>query len=654
MAVTTPPVLRTLDHPPRGTSEPRLRRIDARRPWLSGDAVILLPLLALTGVLMRVGLYATPQRIDDEGTYVAQAWAVSHLGQLTHYTYWYDHPPLGWLQIAAWTQATNGFGRAPNAVGAGREFMVVLTLVSAALLWVLARRLRLPRWSAALAVALFAFSPLAVQFHRTVYLDNVATVWVLAAFVLVLSPTLRLGAFAAAAVCLAIAVLTKETSLLMAPVLGWLLWQRSRGETRRYAVAVALTLFTLVGAFYPIYAALKGEMVPMAGRTSLVGGALYQLGGRAASGDIFTPGTLGHKTVAIWLGFDVVLPAAALLATPLALAFRRLRPFAVAMIILLAMVVRPGYLPVPFVIAMIPLGALLVAGVLAGTWQRRPPRLARPLAAAGIALAVAATIAVAPGWAHTLRGLTGANLDAPMTQATAWVDQNVPRSDRIVTDDALWVDLVEQGRQRGDVVWFYKPDTDPAVPRGWQNYQWVISTDSVRSDPAAFPTLSQALQHSQPEAIFGTGPLRVEVRRVLTSTPDQKQVAEQTAAAATAGQQLALNPQLQLTAAARGDLLSGRVDPRLLTVLALAAGAHQLTIEALPSDPGERAAGASRRVLSISAVDGRAVSPAAPAVRSLITNLRAQPSEYRPLAQVTPSGSGGSDVLTVSFPLRTS
>ncbi|WP_158277089.1 hypothetical protein [Serinibacter arcticus] len=33
-----------------------------------------------------------PQFIDDEGTYTAQAYAVERLGELTHYTYWYDHP----------------------------------------------------------------------------------------------------------------------------------------------------------------------------------------------------------------------------------------------------------------------------------------------------------------------------------------------------------------------------------------------------------------------------------------------------------------------------------------------------------------------------------------------------------------------------------
>ena len=65
------------------------------------------------------GFGRAPQRVDDEGTYTAQAYAVEHFGELAHYTYWYDHPPLGWLQIAAWTSLTDAFDRYSTR-GAGR------------------------------------------------------------------------------------------------------------------------------------------------------------------------------------------------------------------------------------------------------------------------------------------------------------------------------------------------------------------------------------------------------------------------------------------------------------------------------------------------------------------------------------------------------
>jgi hypothetical protein len=37
---------------------------------------------------------------------------------------------------------------------------------------------------------------------------------------------------------------------------------------------------------------------------------------------------------------------------------------------------------------------------------------------------------------------------------------NVPHQARLLVDDALWVDLVERGYPPGQVVWFYKLDTD--------------------------------------------------------------------------------------------------------------------------------------------------------------------------------------------------
>ena len=118
-----------------------------------------------------------------------------------------------------------GFSRYNVAVLAGREFIVVAGVVAAAMLFILARRLRLSRPAAGAAVLILALSPLAVQYQRMVFLDNVATPWLLAAFVLALAPSRQLAAFAGAALCFSIAVLSKETDLLFLPFLGWQMWR---------------------------------------------------------------------------------------------------------------------------------------------------------------------------------------------------------------------------------------------------------------------------------------------------------------------------------------------------------------------------------------------------------------------------------------------
>src|ERR1700722_7412160 len=148
------------------------------------SAALLAGLLVIVGLATAWNLEGFPGRVDDdEGTYVSQAWAILDTHTLTHYSYWYAHPPLGWIQIAAFAWVTDGFNRVADAVYVGREFMWCLTLVGCVLVYVLGRRLGLRQATSAVAVLLFGLSPIAQYFHRMVSLDNIETVWVLAALV---------------------------------------------------------------------------------------------------------------------------------------------------------------------------------------------------------------------------------------------------------------------------------------------------------------------------------------------------------------------------------------------------------------------------------------------------------------------------------------
>ncbi|MFD0597800.1 hypothetical protein ACFQZ4_40500 [Catellatospora coxensis] len=84
-----------------------------------------------------------PAASDDEGTYLAQAWAVQQGLGLGHYTYWYDHPPLAWIQLAAlsWLPAALSDGL---AVPTGRYAMLAVTAAILLLTYLLGRRLGCP------------------------------------------------------------------------------------------------------------------------------------------------------------------------------------------------------------------------------------------------------------------------------------------------------------------------------------------------------------------------------------------------------------------------------------------------------------------------------------------------------------------------------
>ena len=568
------------------------------------------PLILLTGLMRWIGLVRAPQRIDDEGTYVAQAFAVERFGELSHYTYWYDHPPLGWLQIAGWTTLTGGFDRAANAVAAGREFMVLAAVVSAVLLWLLCRRLGVSRVGSGIALGVMALSPLALQFQRTVYLDNVATPWLLGAFVLALSPQRRLLATAGAAVAFAVAVLSKETYLLLLPVLIWLVLRNVDRSTRRYVLAVAASLFLLVGLSYVLLSVLKGELLPGANRVSLLDGIRFQLFGREASGSVFDADSLSRRNTGIWLALDIALPIASVAAAVAAMWSKRLRPIAAGFLFLLLAMLRPGYLPVPYVIAMIPLGALLVGAVADVVVRRlRAGGRARWTAAPIAALAVVGLVATVPSWVGQWRGLMVADLDGPVTAAQDWVRTNVPTGDRIVVDDALWVDLVRQGRNRDDVVWYYKVDTDPAVaakaPDGWRDYDWIVSTNSLRTFPDGFPIVDQAMRSATTVATFGTGQDRVDVLRV-DKRGTEVLAAQTTAdrnARLSAGRALAANPALALSDRARQLLADGQVDGRLLGTIATALTSGPVSVTDFPGVAAEDIAGQPRRQATFAGSD---------------------------------------------------
>ena len=261
--------------------------------------------MILTATLRLINLTGSPARLDDEGTYMAQAYAVAEWGELAHYTYWYDHPPAGWLQLALWT-VISGPDFGGNAVAAGRYLMVIVAVITAALLWVLARRIEMSRWASAAAVAVFALSPLAISLSRTVYLDNLATAWVLGALVLLCSPRYRLSAMFGAATCFGIAVLTKETMLLL-PMFAWLVWARTAPVTRRYALAVFVAVFGVVVSTYVLMAVLRGELVPGPGHVSLWDGIRFQLWERTAGGALDDP--VRSNAIPLTNGSSLIRPA---------------------------------------------------------------------------------------------------------------------------------------------------------------------------------------------------------------------------------------------------------------------------------------------------------------------------------------------------------
>jgi hypothetical protein len=500
-------------------------------------------LLVTTGVLQAVNMASAPGPADGEGAYVADAWAIGHLDAAGAYRFSYVRPPLGWLQLAAWTLVSKAFDRTTDAVLAGREAMLVAQLISTVLIWVLARRLGLTRWAGAFAVILFGLSPLALQLHRMVFLETIALPWLLGAFVLACTPRRHLALAAAGAACFAVAVLTKESTLLLLPAYAWFFWQSAARPTRRYAVAVAGSLLALILGLYLLHATLQGQLLPGPDHASLLDGLRFQLFERNTTGNLLEAASFAYRVDSVWVELLTAGPLLVLIAAPVALiAIPRLAPVALASLVLVPAILRPGYLLAPVAVLAMPFGALVIAGATDWLWHwhepvydrqtahvRRsgPPILRRPTVLALLVAAVLLLDLAAPAWAAHYRDLLFADREAPERQAEDWIVDHVPGDRHLIVSDALWVDLVRRKFPANNVVWYDRLELDPAVgavsqsrvSEKWRGYDVVVATAFTRTHADAVPQTQAAVAASQVVAQFGEGAARIEVRRIVPPTP---------------------------------------------------------------------------------------------------------------------------------------
>lgn len=508
-------VLRTV------TENSQEERTAVRRGMFRPDYFWVAPIIAVALSVRAWGIGKYPFPNDDEGTYLAQAWAVRH-GQLAHYTYWYDHPPLGWIQLATVSWLPNRLLPDLPAFVQGRIAMLPIAGLTCLLVYVIGRRLGLARPTVAGAVLLYALSPLAVVLDRQIYLDNFAVLWALAAFAFALSPRRHLWHHVAAGMSFALAVLSKETIGVLLPVLLVAVWQGSHSSTRKFSLAGFGSGFVLTGLFYPLYALLKGELLPGPGHVSLLGTLKFQLGGRAGSGSAFRTGTDAHQLFADWLTRDPYLLIGGGVAALCALPVRRLRPVALAVLLLALVALRPGgYLPQMYIVQVLPFLALTLAGLVQVLVEMLPGR-PRLRSTAVLAAVLAAAAIAGPTWYRQDRLVTTADDNRVYRDAARWLrdtDTGDRAKVRLVTDGVLWLDAVDAGYRPGTgVIWHYKLDQDPAVtktlPHGWKDIDYVVSTPALRGEREHLPTLRDLFAHSTPVATFGEGGGRIDILRI--------------------------------------------------------------------------------------------------------------------------------------------
>src|SRR5947209_112375 len=227
--------------------------------WM--EAIIVSIGLVATLVSHAFNLFYFPHYELDEGTYMSSAWAILH-GMIEPYPYGYGHPPLGWIQIAAWVQLTGGFFTFGNALNTGRVLMLFYALGSSLLVYLVIRRLEGSRSAALLAMIIFSLSPLSIVYQRQVFLDNIGTFWLLLSLYLLVISNSRLLYIVLAGMCFGIALLSKEIFVLFIPAMIYALWLHTTRFQRKFALVAFTYTIISIGSEFVLLAVLKGELLP--------------------------------------------------------------------------------------------------------------------------------------------------------------------------------------------------------------------------------------------------------------------------------------------------------------------------------------------------------------------------------------------------------
>lgn len=487
-------------------------------------AVLLVAVAAAHGYNMLHYPYLT----DDEGTYFSQGWSLFHLGRLAPYTYFYDHAPLGWVQIALWQLVTAGasFG---YGLASGRVLMLCFQLGSTLLVVGIGRRVTGKLWVGLLAAALMSFSPYGIYYQRRILLDNIASFWLLASIYAVSGAiTLRRAALSAAA--FAFAVLSKEITIAAFPALFLIVVRRAPEENRRLAIVGWLTVSLTICSIYVLLALLKGELFPAGSvlggshpHVSLICSLLWQSSRNAANGSTFS------GAVKDWAHFEPLLViGGSACAAWLTVSVRRNAVAAAIGLsaLLLWLAISHGGAVLPFyLLPILPLLALSLAitlgWIVSGTRRRaNSPRAASALvlciglAAIGFGLVVA--------WQRAGTALFTRDPVAGQLAAERWIERNLPHDSRMIIDMSMWQDLHHPaiGAPFTYAEYDWKAGDDPAIRDGvfsdnWRKVDYVITTPSVITDTEAndFPVVAEALAHSRLVRAFDTG-WQIDVRKV--------------------------------------------------------------------------------------------------------------------------------------------
>jgi hypothetical protein len=262
---------------------------------------------------------------------------------------------------------------------------------------------------------------------------------------------------------------------------------------------------------------------------------------------------------------------------------------------------------------------------------------------AAVAAVVVGTTASSSSRPSSQPSSAGAQISGSLQAATAarasaagWIAGQVSPSAIVACDPAMCAALQASGVAAGRLLVLGTSASDPL------GSDLVVATPALRSQ---FGGRLASVYAPVVIASFGSGAARIDIRAVAadgTAAYDSALAADQSARIA-AGEQLIGNRRITVPAAARAVLRAGRVDPRLLAMLAALAGQQPLRILAF----GDPSPGASAAIplRSVKLAPAKAGIHAAARLRTMLSFLQAQRQPFLP----TKAALSGQSALSVEY-----
>lgn len=506
--------------------------------FLSRYATVILFVIALSGAgfLHGYNSFYYPYFESDEGTYMSQAYAVKEYSELSLYTYWYDHPPFGWITIAGWIAVLQGdwnfFG---NSLNTGRVLMLILHLVQVSLIFFIVQRVtRSPYW-AFLAIVLYTVSPLATYFQRRILLDNLMTTWVLLSVAILFIRKVRLRHVAMSGAFFGLALLTKITSVMFAPAILYLLATAKWSVHRGFRIASWMMVSGSIFSLWFLYAAINTELFPSPSgdRVSLFGTILYQAS-RGTEVPFWHPESSFIDNIYDWMVLDeayVYIVGIGLIVALLLVVFsQKYRFFGLASILYFLFLIRGGIvigfyiLPLlPFVVMSLVFGLERVVSWVSERWRSVP--------VSGLVLVTLLAGYVYYYQPHVVKYLT-VDETSNQIESLRWVKRELPEDSRIIADIYGMTELLDPGfeneRSFTNAEWYFKVAMDPAIrfdkyQNDWRNFDYILLSHEMiyQSSIHQLPVVYDAIRNSEPVMVWDDNSTAfVDVQNLISTNGD--------------------------------------------------------------------------------------------------------------------------------------